>query len=197
MKKIIIILLLVFVNQYNVNAQEFTYSYSCTGVATSMGPQAPPPGLATWIEFYDDYILVMGIEKFKYGGKNFDGSIKYMATKQGPPALNTIGWVVNKDYSAVKQVIQSTVMGMTMQMEYRFSYIGEGSEPAQFMMENAGSSYSDDDDDEPTTCYSCYGNGSCKSCNGSGRDSYMRNGKCGVCRGTGRCVGCNGKGVYR
>ena len=194
MKRVLIIILMTLVVS-SLSAQNFTKSYSCVSVATSMGPQAPPASLATWIEFYDDYIMVMGMERFRYGGRNPDGSLKYWATKQGMPALNTIGWVVSSNYSSVKQVVQSTMGGMTMQMEYDYNYIGEGEYAAQSMMGGADSG-GWDSDDEPLTCQTCYGSGACKYCNGSGRDPYMRDGRCGVCRGTRRCSGCNGKGTY-
>lgn len=197
MRKVFMIMLsLAF--YFNAIAQDFTKSYSCVSVQTSMGPQAPPAGMATWIEFYDDYIMVDGINKFTYDGDNYDGTQRYVATRQGPPALNTIGWLVLKDYSAVKQVVQSTMMGMTLQMEYYYNYIGEGSHPAQNMMGGASSSYDygSDDADEPITCHSCHGSGTCSNCNGSGQYAYSRNGRCGVCKGTGRCAGCSGKGTY-
>ena len=137
MKKLLCLIVLASLFVCKVSAQDFTKSYGCTQVLTTMGVQAPPIGMATWIEFYDDYILVFGREKFVRNGTNPDGSIRYLATRQGMPAMNVIGWVVSRDYSAVKEVIESTMMGMTMQMEYHFTYIGEGSEPAQSMMDNA------------------------------------------------------------
>lgn len=175
---------------FNATAQDFTKSYGCVSVQTSMGPQAPPAGMATWIEFYDDYIMVGGINKFTYDGNNYDGTRRYVATRQGPPALNTIGWLVSKDYSAVKQVVQSTMMGMTLQMEYYYNYIGEGSHPAQNMMGSA-SSYSGGGYDSDYTCSSCMGTRQCKFCSGTGMYEYGQNGRCGVCRGTGRCQACN------
>lgn len=197
MKKLLFLVLLSAAFNCKATAQEFTKSYGCVRVLTSMGPQAPPAGMATWIEFYDDYILVMGYEKFVYSTTNFDGSMQFLATKSGPPAMNTIGWVVSEDFSSVKQVVQSNMMGMTMQMEYHFNYIGEGSHAAQNLMGAGSSNYGyDDGDDEPITCLSCYGSGACSNCNGSGQYAYSRDGRCGVCRGTGRCAGCNGKGIY-
>ena len=88
------------------------------------------------------------------------------------------------------------MMGMTLQMEYHFNYIGEGSQPAERMMGASSGQYDYDDDDEAITCHSCHGSGRCKHCNGSGKYSYARDGRCGVCRGTGRCAGCDGKGFY-
>ena len=200
MKKIFITILLSIIIVNGIQAQEMTKSYSCVGVMSSMGVQAPPSGMATWIEFYDDYIMVMGVEEFTYGGRNPDGSLKYLATKQGPPALNTIGWVITSDYSNAKQVIQSTVMGMTMQMEYHFSYIGEGSNPAQNMLGSSGYSggYSGGNSGSShTQCLSCYGSGSCQACGGTGQ-SMARGGKCHACdrTGNGKCAGCHGKGYY-
>lgn len=197
MKKLVLLLTLICFNIASLLAQEFTLSYGCVGISTSMGPQAPIPGQATWIEFYDDYILVMGYEKFTYGGKNLDGSMKFWATKQGPPAMNTIGWVVSKDYSSANKVVESKMMGMTAQMVYQYQFIGEGSKPAQRMMGASSFQHGyDDEDDSSITCHSCHGNGACKYCHGSGRYAYSRDGRCGVCRGTGRCAGCNGKGNY-
>ena len=190
MKRVLFIVSLALLTILNAGAQDFTKSYSCVRVLTSMGPQAPPAGMATWIEFYDDYILVGGYEKFVYSTTNFDGSMQFRATKPGPPAMNTIGWVVSKDFSSVKQVIQSSMMGMTMQMEYHFNYIGEGSHAAQNMMGSAPS-YGGGDYDSDYTCSSCGGTRQCKYCNGTGSYEYGRNGRCGVCRGTGRCQACN------
>lgn len=190
MKRVLFIVSLALLTILNAGAQDFTKSYSCVRVLTSMGPQAPPAGMATWIEFYDDYILVGGYEKFVYSTTNFDGSMQFRATKPGPPAMNTIGWVVSKDFSSVKQVIQSSMMGMTMQMEYHFNYIGEGSHAAQNMMGSAPS-YGGGDYDSDYTCSSCGGTKQCKYCNGTGYYEYGRNGRCGVCRGTGRCQACN------
>ena len=137
MKKYIIAIMFAVFSLSESAAQEFTKSYMCTSVITSMGAQVPPAGLATCIEFYDDYIMVMGVDKFTYGGKNPDGSSKYWATRQGPPALNTVGWLVSQDYNTVKQVVQSSVSGMTMEMDYLYSFIGEGCEPAFESMQNA------------------------------------------------------------
>ena len=190
MKRVLFIVSLALLTIHNASAQDFTKSYGCVSVLTSMGPQAPPVGLATWIEFYDDYILIGGYEEFEYSTTNYDGSKQYVATKQGPPAMNTIGWVVSKDYSTVKQVVQSSMMGMTMQMEYGYRYIGEGSSPAQTMMESS-SSYGGGGYDSDYTCSSCGGTRQCKYCNGTGYYEYGQNGRCGVCRGTGRCQACN------
>lgn len=44
-------------------------------------------------------------------------------------------------------------------------------------------------------CSSCTG-GRCKSCGGSGKNPYAKNGRCGVCLGTGKCPGCDGKGGW-
>lgn len=41
---------------------------------------------------------------------------------------------------------------------------------------------------EWTSCSSCSGSGRCKHCNGTGKDEYMKNG---------RCAGCDGKGGWR
>ena len=196
MRRLLCIVVLTFITICSVRAQEFTKSYGCVGVNTTMGAQAPPVGLATWIEFYDNYIMVMGIERFNYGGTNFDGSRQYWAVRQGQPAMNTVGWLVSKNYSSVKQVVESTMMGMTMQMEYLFNYIGEGSSAAQNMLGSSSGTMGDYDYDSQITCHSCHGSGLCKHCNGSGRYSYSRDGRCGVCRGTGRCAGCDGKGSY-
>ena len=54
MKKLLFLVLLSAAFNCKATAQEFTKSYGCVRVLTSMGPQAPPAGMATWIEFYDD-----------------------------------------------------------------------------------------------------------------------------------------------
>ena len=178
-------------------AQNFTKSYGAVSCQTSMGMQAAPAGLATYITFYDDYIYYFGVGKCMYTRTNYDGSIVYTPTTQGPPALRTTAILVSKDYSRMQQVQVSTMMGMSMQMVYNYQWIGDGSHAAENLLGSGGSYYGDDDDDDsPITCHSCQGSGSCKYCYGSGRNQYTRDGRCGVCRGTGRCSGCNGKGHY-
>jgi len=50
------------------------------------------------------------------------------------------------------------------------------------------------------TCTSCFGNGSCARCGGSGLDAQRNNdenqSKCRTCFGTGVCTACNGTGAW-
>lgn len=183
-----------------LRAQNFTKSYQASGCISSAGAQAAPAGMVMYIDFYSNYIKLMGYEKYVYQQTNNDGSILYSPVNSGSPALRTVGVVVAKDCSAVRVFQQSTVMGMTMQIIYDYYYIGEGSQPAVSIL-NALSGYrtyggSYGGSDSSMQCSSCSGSGSCKYCYGTGRDEYTRNGRCGVCNGTGRCAGCNGRGRY-
>lgn len=220
MKKLLTAVLLIVATLHLAVAQNATFSYGCIGVLTSMGPQTPPAGLTAWIDFYDNYIIVRGVEKFTYGGKNRDGSMRFYATKSGVPALNTIGWVISRDFSTAKQVIESSMMGMTMQMEYNFAMMGEGSGPAQMSMGggsvpyggggyyggSSSGSYSGGSSGSSvyTKCTSCNGTGVCSGCGGkrgSWQDTGYYTGRdvqswidCGSCRGSGRCPICYGRG---
>ena len=66
---------------------------------------------------------------------------------------------------------------------------------------SGGNSYSyDGSSSEPRLCYSCFGNGGCIVCGGTGRlmavqDTMLGNG-CRTCNGSGRCGACGGDG-YR
>ncbi|WP_300726195.1 hypothetical protein [uncultured Bacteroides sp.] len=97
---------------------------------TSIGPQAPPMNMATYIDFYDDYIVWNGFQKFVYQQTNWDGSLQFVSMTAGPSALSTVCVMVSSDYSMVREIQQSTMMGMTMQLVYDYSYIGEGAQPA-------------------------------------------------------------------
>ena len=174
-------------------SQNFTKSYGAVSCQTSTGMQAAPAGLATYIDFYDDYIFFFGVGKCLYTKTNYDGSVLYTPITQGLPALRTVGILISKDYSVMQQIQVSTMMGMSMQMTSNYQWIGDGSHAAENLLGTGGFQYGNE---SPITCHTCQGSGSCKFCYGSGRNQYSRDGRCGVCRGTGRCSGCNGKGHY-
>ena len=120
-------------------AQNFTKSYGAVSCQTSMGLQAAPAGLATYITFYDDYIIYFGVGKCVYTRTNYDGSVVYTPTTQGTPALRTTAILVSKDYSRMQEVQVSTIMGMSMQMVYNYQWIGDGSHAAENLLASGGS----------------------------------------------------------
>ena len=77
-------------------------SYGLTTVNSSMGPQGPP-NLAAYIEFYDNYILWGGYEKYEYSHTNYDGSIVYTPTFNSPPILHIENVMFSSDYSQMVQ----------------------------------------------------------------------------------------------
>ena len=196
MKKLFICLIFASLGITDILAQNFTKSYGAVSCQGPTGMTSVPAGMATYVDFYDDYVFVMGNGKFKYYNTNYDGSKVYKAVRQGPPAMNPIAVVIAKNYSAMNLIVQSSMMGMSIQMVYNYQWIGDGSRAAENLMSAGSFSYeSFDDNNEKITCHSCQGSGLCKYCNGSGRSAYTRDGRCGVCR-NGRCAGCNGKGYY-
>lgn len=191
----------MFVGTLLLHAQNFTKSYQASSCSSSSGVQTVPTGMVMYIDFYDNYIKLMGYEKYVYQQTNNDGSIVYVPVVQGNPTLSTIGVVVSSDCSAARVFQQSVVMGMAMQIVYDYYCIGNGSQPAMSILKalsnyggGYGGSYGGGNSD--IQCSSCGGSGSCKYCYGTGRNEYTRNGRCGVCNGTGRCAGCNGRGRY-
>lgn len=200
MKKYIIsFIILLFAAFWNVSAQE-TKSYAASSCMTSLGAQPVPPNMSMCLTFYDNYIVTMSGEKFSYRATNFDGSRQYYPVSAGNPALRTVGILVSADLMRVREVQQSTMMGMTMQLTYEYQYIGEGTEPAYNYSGAAaggggysgGSSHSSKDWSQ---CSSCMGSGNCKLCGGSGKNAYTRDGRCHGCR-HGKCPACDGKGGW-
>ncbi len=179
-------------------------SYAAFSCMSSMGPQAIPGKMAMYLTFYDGYIVTMTGEKFSYQATNSDGSRQYYPTSSGNPALSTVGILVSADRTRVREIQQSTMMGMTMQLTYEYQYIGDGSEPA-CQYANSGGSYNgatggysggySSSSRDWATCSSCRGTGSCKLCGGTGLNAYTRNGRCGGCS-HGKCPACDGKGGY-
>lgn len=113
------------------NAQEpnHTYSYGCTAVNSSMGPQGPPD-IACWIDFYDRYIMWGSVDKYVYSNTNYDGSIVYLPTTYQDPIMKIEKIVFSKDYSQVMMLQSSSSMGMTLYIQYIYSFIGNGRQPA-------------------------------------------------------------------
>lgn len=185
MKKILFFICLIFATI--AQAQNFSKSYSAVSCYNQMGMQDCPVGMVTYIDFYDNYIYVMGLGKCNYSGINMDGSLSYTPTVQGSPILRTIGIIISKDYRRMQEIQISSMMGMTMQIVYNYQWIGDGRHAAENMM----GSTPDINYDEDYTCSSCNGSKRCKFCSGTGRYEYSRNGKCGVCKGTGKCQACN------
>lgn len=197
MKKVIILMVIGVMCCLHAWTQNFTKSYSAVSCQTNMGLRSAPSGLATYVSFYDDYIVFFGVGKCLYTRTNYDGSVLYTPISQGMPTLKTTGILVSADYTRIQQIYTSYMMGMTMQMAYNFQWIGDGTQPAERIMSaSVPRFYNENEGDNSITCHSCNGSGMCKYCQGSGRYEYGRNGKCGVCNGTGRCAGCNGKGNY-
>ncbi|MBR3831037.1 MAG: hypothetical protein IKJ52_07270 [Muribaculaceae bacterium] len=108
-------------------------SYGLTTVNSSMGPQGPP-NLATYIEFYDNYILWGGYEKYEYSHTNYDGSIVYTPTFNSPPMLHIENVMFSSDYSQMVQNQSSSAMGMTLYIQYGYVFIGNGRQPASDWM---------------------------------------------------------------
>lgn len=170
-------------------AQLFTKSYSAVKnySISSMGVIQGVPMGAQYIDFYDNYIVLWGFgNKYVYKTTNLDGSRQYVPVKPTGYPVQEVGIIISKDCSYFKHIQQMPVMNMTVQMITEYSWIGDGAEPAQSLLNSYSNTY--------VECSSCRGTGNCKFCQGTGRDEYTRNGRCGVCRGTGRCAGCNGKG---
>lgn len=179
---------------FTLLAQNFTRSYGAVSCCSSTGTMmAAPSGMAAYADFYDDYVMWNGMTKFVFDGTNADGSLRFYPVRKGPTALSTIGLLFSRDYKNVREVQQSSMMGMTIQIWYDYQYLGEGSHAALNLM---GTTPDYGDTDEPIQCHSCMGSGSCRYCNGTGRNEYTRDGRCGVCRGSRKCAGCNGKGTY-
>lgn len=196
--QLLILSMLISIISFDMEAQKFTKSYAVVSCNSSMGPQAPPLNMAIWIDFYDGYLVLNG-NRYRYTTTNWDGSKQYYPVAPGNAALSTIGVLVSSDYSSVREIQQSSMMGITLQISYDYSYIGEGSQPAINYSGAGARSYiygGGNDSDSAKSCHSCYGSGACKLCGGSGYSQYERNGRCGGCRGTGKCAGCNGKGYY-
>lgn len=64
---------------------------------------------------------------------------------------------------------------------------------------NDSTRYENNEKDDPITCWSCYGDGKCDFCGGSGEYEHYPDWAgttCRTCNGSGKCPGCNGKGVY-
>lgn len=66
---------------------------------------------------------------------------------------------------------------------------------------NGGNSYNPGNNNAPASkpqaCYTCFGSGQCKVCNGSGRTPGMYgqpSSTCSACGGSGKCWHCNGSG---
>lgn len=172
-----------------VHGQNFSKSYSAVSCYNQMGMQSCPAGMATYIDFYDDCIYVMGVGKCKYSGKNMDGSFRYTPISKGTPVLQTIGVNISSNYQNMQEIQLSTMMGMTMQIVYNYQWIGNGRHAAENLMGTTSGYYNNDPDGY--ICSSCNGSRQCKFCGGTGAYVYSQNGRCGVCKGTGRCQACN------
>lgn len=187
MKKIFLLLFVLY--GIRVNAQNFIKSYSAVNnySVSSMGVVQGVPMGAQYIEFYDNYIVLWGFgNKYVYKTTNPDGSRQYVPVKPMGYPLQEVGVVVSKDFSSFRHIQQMQVMNMMAQMITEYSWIGDGAEPAQSLLNSYSNTHIE--------CSSCIGSGCCKFCQGTGRDDVMRDGRCGVCKGTGRCAGCDGKG---
>lgn len=196
--RLLLILLCVF-SLPELGKAQTVRSYAATSVMGTTGPQ-PVPTLAITIEYYNNYFLLNGTEKFIYRTTNYDGSKQYYPAVTGNPTLRTTGILVSKDNSIVRQFTESIMMGVRLELIYDYSYIGDGYEVAQNYMSASACGHSSNNSygssRDWANCSSCNGTGQCKYCGGSGRYEYSKNGRCGVCKGNGRCVGCSGKGGY-
>lgn len=132
-KNILIIALILLPLCLYANEPNIIRSYGLMSVNSSMGPQGPP-NLATYIEFYDNYIMWGSYEKYQYSHTNYDGSIVYVPTFNTPPLLHIENVIFSRDYSQMVQNQSSSAMGMTMYIQYCYSFIGNGRQPASDWM---------------------------------------------------------------
>ncbi len=190
-----------------LHGQNFVKSYMAYSCWSQKTGSSSCPNLSLIVKFYDDYIQTFN-GKFYYSETTPEGNKCYAPLQQGNPALQTIGMIVSKDYSQVREVQQSTMGGMSIQIIYDYSYLGDGAEPAmqatpQYNYGGGYDSYgSGSGGSSSLQCSGCGGTGACTGCGGTGAmkgeyyytggGSYVTN--CPVCNGTGRCGVCHGSG---
>lgn len=194
MKKILIFIMMFFIQNGMVFAQKAVKSYKAISYTSSIGTRPASMYTAGVVEWYDGY-LTWGMDKFVYRQTNRDGYMEYEnVTNIASFAFKTPLIAISKDFKKLRVFQQWNMLNVAGHPEimiYDYNYIGEGREFVDIMTE----AYNEQKRQGPESCSSCHGSGLCEYCCGSGKSEYMRNGNCGVCLGTGKCQGCRGKGT--
>jgi len=190
--------LLIFGNT-NINAQTNIQSL-IRGKGWQV--QNPPnPNLSMIFLFYSDKnvvkILAMNFLTGEKGELEFSCSYKgnqiTLQTDEGEEIFRV--YKINENSITLVQGEEKTICALVGSSEDKFAINYMNSR-------NNGYNYSIPQYNQPTnnssqTCVSCYGDGRCHVCGGSGVYSrYGQSHTCTACYGTGKCSICGGKGRY-
>lgn len=114
-------------------------SYGYTGSYSPQVGMAYPAGTelaATFIEYYDGYILAPMWGHLVLAQHNYDGSCVYVPTSSaGSPIMTLQGIIVSADRRTIQEVMSSDGgFGIVLQYYNTYSYIGDGASPAEQRM---------------------------------------------------------------
>lgn len=130
MKKVIFSLVL-FILPIFAFAQNAVKSYNFTGgYCPQTGTYDYSMPNYSYIEYYDNYLMFNGSDRYNYAGQNPDGSHRFVATKPGAAILRNVGILVSNDMNSVRLISQSSFNGMTLEMWFNYQFVADGKEYA-------------------------------------------------------------------